>query len=113
MSTPPTETATLEARIIAWLQVVDGTPDADAAALVAPAVEAWVNQLPNIHRTLDDDWAADTWLGATMLGARLVRRRNSPAGIEAWNVDGAAYVRNQDPDVASLLRLDSRRPKIG
>ena len=113
MSEPTTPPETLEQRITAWLKVAAGTPDADATHLVAPAVEAWVDQLPSIHRDPAGDWAADTWLGATMLGARLVRRRNSPAGIEAWNTDGATYVRNQDPDVASLLRLDSRRPKIG
>lgn len=113
MSTDPTAPEDLEGRIIGWLQVLPGSPDAAAAAQVASAVEAWVNQLPSIH--LDDTgaWAADTWLGATMLGARLVRRRNSPAGIESWTSDVAAYVRNQDPDVASLLRLDARRPKIG
>ena len=111
----PTAPPDLESRIIAWLQAPAGSADAVTAATVAPAVEAWVDQLPNIHRQAQVDgpagWEPDTWLGATMLGARLVRRRNSPAGIESWTGDGAAYVRNQDPDVATLLRLDIRKPK--
>lgn len=50
-------------------------------------------------------WAADTYLGALMYAARLVRRANSPAGIEAFFETGVAYVQRTDPDVAMLLRL--------
>lgn len=52
-------------------------------------------------------WAADTYLGALMYAARLVRRANSPAGIEAFFETGVAYVQRTDPDVAVLLRLGS------
>ena len=50
-------------------------------------------------------------LGATMLAARLHRRRNSPGGIESFVADGAVYVSRQDPDVAVLLRMD--HPGVG
>lgn len=88
--------------------------DADAAAVVAPAVRGFVDALPAIRRTLTDTgetaWATSTALGAIMLAARLIRRRNSPAGIEAFTSDAAVYVSRQDPDVAQLLRVGPYAP---
>lgn len=96
----------------AWIA---GQPDFDAAQLVVPAVAAWVNRLP-LLRTVPgaegaEEWAPDVVLGATMLAARLIRRRNSPAGVEAFTADGAAYVSRHDPDIARFLRL--RVPQVG
>ena len=111
----PARAAELSLKVASWLQL-GGTPaagDAAALALVAPAVEAWVDGLPGIDRDTAGDWEPTTWLGAVMLGARLVRRRNSPGGIEAFAADGAAYVRTTDPDVATLLHIDKPRPRIG
>ena len=42
-----------------------------------------------------------------MLTARLHRRRNSAAGIEAMTELGATYVSRYDNDIARLLRIDS------
>lgn len=61
-----------------------------------------------------DDWPEDIVLGATMLAARLYRRRNSPAGFEAFNGEGAAYVQRNDPDIAQMLELGPYAgPRIG
>ena len=107
----------LAARALAWLGIpADETgPDVDAAPVVAGAVVGWLATMPGIDMTAAGDaWAPQTQLGAVMLTARLIRRRNSPAGIEAFTADGAAYVRRSDPDVASLLRLGAyARPQIG
>jgi hypothetical protein len=46
---------------------------------------------------------AEVYQGAVMLAARLVRRRNSPAGIETFS-DSVAYVSRWDPDIQRALR---------
>ena len=52
--------------------------------------------------------------GATLLAARLYRRRNSPAGVEAFGEFGAVYVMRNDPDIAQMLRLGYfARPGVG
>ena len=52
--------------------------------------------------------------GATMLAARLFRRKGSPAGVESFGSLGAAYVMRTDPDIAMLLKLGSwTRPQVG
>lgn len=120
------DSATLLGKALGWLGVkedrrVAGEPDFDAAELVAPAVVEWVEGLPGVDfvTTTDVDtgeqviteWDKRAELGAVMLTARLIRRRNSPAGVEAFTADGVAYVRRTDPDVANLLRLNY--PQIG
>ena len=57
------------------------------------------------------DWIVQ---GATMLAARLHRRKGSPAGVEAFGSLGATYVMRTDPDIAMLLKLGSwSRPQVG
>lgn len=106
------DAAQLEERVIAWLGVKAGTPDTVHAATVAPAVFEWVDSLPSIRRTAADPavWTKGTELGAVMLAARLVRRRNSPNGIEAFTADATAYVSREDPDVSRMLRLGPHKP---
>jgi hypothetical protein len=50
-----------------------------------------------------------------MLAGRLYRRRNSPAGVEAFSdLGGAVYVQRNDPDIALLLRTGAyARPMVG
>lgn len=55
-------------------------------------------------------WPDAIVAGATMLAARLVRRRNTPSGVEAFGSDGAQYVSRNDPDVAQLLGLGVHQP---
>lgn len=56
-----------------------------------------------------------TVLGANMLAARLVARRNSPAGVATFGSEGlTAYVVRNDPDVALLLKLGPYAvPRVG
>ncbi len=108
---------TLARAALEWLAIPQGStgPDVDASGPVAAGVVQFVDHLPSAPRNDDDGtWSPATILGATMLAARLIRRRNSPAGIEAFNETGASYVSRRDPDVARLLRMDAyAAPKIG
>lgn len=104
------------AAALQWLGIAaDATgPDVDAAVPVSAAVVAFVDGLPSIRRTDAGDWAPQTVMGATMLAARLIRRRNSPAGIEAFSDAGATYVARHDPDVSLMLRIELHAaPMIG
>lgn len=104
------------AKVIARLRLSDET-DVTEATEATEAVNAAVRSWPCGTSSLKGDeveaWPADTVLGATMLAARVFRRRNSPLGVEAIG-DGPVYVRRNDPDVAMLLRLgDNLTPRVG
>lgn len=99
------------------LQLTDDRDD-EYVATVVEAVNIQVRDMP-YPLTVEADpapaeWPADIQLGANMLAARLVRRRNSPSGVEAMTDQGAAYVSRNDPDVASLLRIGANaKPMVG
>lgn len=123
MTTAPTEVAGLPvggpatlAGVKAHLGIADARDDDRLAAIVA-AVNAKVRRWPCSEVAVNlADWtvAADVVEGATLLAARLFRRKNSPAGVEAFGAEGAAYVMRSDPDVALLLGLGShQRPAVG
>ncbi len=62
----------------------------------------------------DRVWPGDLVEGAMMLAVRLFRRRNSPAGVEAFGAEGALYVQRNDPDIAMLLELGAYAgPQVG
>lgn len=96
-----------------WLGIKQTStgPDVDAAMRVAPAVRSFVESIPDTP----DEWPDRVALGAVMLAARLVRRRNSPQGVAAFTTEGgAAYVSRTDPDVAQLLRIGQHAaPQVG
>jgi hypothetical protein len=107
MATP----TTLEA-VKVWLRLTDDN-DNDVAQAATDAANAYVVSLP-IWRGLVNNGGepivpANVTQGATMLAARLYRRRNSPGGIEAF-ADAAVYVGRTDPDVSRLLQLDHYAP---
>lgn len=80
------------------------------------AVCAAVNDLVSDWHGLDgDDEPGDRLkFGALMLAARVYRRRNSPAGVEALGELGPVYVSRNDPDLTMMLGLGNyRTPKIG
>lgn len=87
---------------------------------VVDAVNEYVKGLP-IAAGADTDPAPADWdafprvlLGSTMLGARLVRRRNTPDGVAAFAEGAPVYVRRNDPDVAQMLAIGaSRKPQVG
>lgn len=84
------------------------SPDEDDPdPVVADVVDA-VNALcPQWMTRPSGGWAAHHHLGATMLAARLYRRKDSPGGAVEFGVDGSAYVSGNWPDVAMLLGLGS------
>ena len=107
----------LTARALAWLGIplAQAGPDTEEAGHVAAAVHAWVSGLPaTARRAAGGPWRDDTEHGAVMLTARLIRRRNTPNGIESFTADSAAYVSRTDPDIAPLLGIGAHTyPAIG
>lgn len=88
-------------RVKTWLTLTDTADDALLADVVA-ATNAWVTGRPHIGETV----APDTTTGATMLAARLYRRRATPSGIDSIGADyGVVYVPRRDSDVDQLLGL--------
>lgn len=93
----------------------DDTTDDPELDAVVEAVNALVRRWPVAQAAVGATaWPAHITRGATMLAARLFRRRNSPAGVEAFSQAGPVYVQRNDPDVAMLLKLGSwQAPGIG
>lgn len=83
-------------------------PERDQLEPVVAAINALVPTW--IDPPGDDGFPANVTMGATMLAARVYRRRNSPAGVEAMGELGPVYVQRNDPDVAMLLGLGNFRP---
>lgn len=101
---------TTDALVKDWLRITDARDDA-VLAIVVPAVNNQVRGWRCSQVAVDaTDWPDRIVAGATMLAARLVRRRNSPSGVEAFSSDGAAYVSRNDPDVGQLLGLGVHSP---
>ncbi len=111
---PPGEGPTTLARVKARLRITDETDDDELTELVA-AVNSQVRAWPVSQAAVGlETWPEHIALGARMLVCRLYRRRNSPAGVEAFGEAGAVYVMRQDPDIAMLLKLGSwRKPAVG
>lgn len=91
----------LAARAAAWGKVPGGADEAMRDC--ARAAVAFVGSLPSGRAP----WTDTVALGATMLTARLYRRRNSPAGIESMTELGTSYVSRYDSDIARMLRIDA------
>jgi hypothetical protein len=71
-------------------------------------VRGWLTPAP------DGEWAAHHRYGATLLAARLYRRKDSPAGFQLQGMEGAVYVSRNDPDIAQLLGLGQfAPPRVG
>lgn len=87
---------------------VDRNDLADTVNAVCDLVLHWKGPPPAAG------WATRHQHGATMLAARIYRRRNSPAGVESFGELGPIYVQRNDPDVAQLLDLGTyTRPAVG
>lgn len=97
---------------------VDAARDARLQTRV-DATNAWVRSLPVAADSLTYSLAPPAWppyvtMGALMLCTRLWRRKDSPAGVEAFTEQGAVYVSRNDPDVAQLLQVGNYTPpKVG
>lgn len=96
--------------LIAWTRTSTPADDPTVAAVVA-AVNDEISRLP-VATDSDRGPGDAVKLAALMLGARLLRRRNSANGIETMTAEGTvAYVTRYDPDIARMLRLDA--PAVG
>lgn len=83
-------------------------------ARVTGAANAFARGTPKAQDVEADEWPADVVLGATMLAARLFRRRDTPQGVATFGDNAALYVQRTDPDVALLLGLgEYGRPAVG
>lgn len=83
----------------------EDTADDAALKIAVDAVNDFCSTLRLAAEVTEGQWPPRAVQGATMLASRLWRRRNSPAGVEAFAAAGALYVRRDDPDVAMLLGL--------
>lgn len=113
MTTPtPAYPATVDA-VAGWLGIPEngaGAVERGHIATVVPAVNSLVRQWHPTPEVLPDHIVA----GAVMLAARVTRRRNSPAGVEALGELGATYVSRYDVDLDRMLELgDHRRMIVG
>jgi hypothetical protein len=89
-------------------QVERARPDLFAVPVVDP-------RAPRIALPDPDSYEpdAEVYQAAVMLAARLVRRRNSPAGIESFAMS-VTYVSRYDPDIARALHADAwAHPAVG
>ena len=103
----------------AHLRITDNVDDVAITDAVV-AVNAKVQQF-RVAQVANLDEPAPTWdawphivHGATLLAARLWRRRNTPDGVAAFADAAPVYVRRHDPDVALLLQLgEHAKPAVG
>jgi len=96
---------------------IDGV-DTDDDVLIQACIDA---AEPEVTRARPDAWTEtttpadlpDAYRGGVMLAARLVRRRNSPAGIESFG-ESITYVAAYDPDLDRFMRRGRYRlPGVG
>ena len=103
-----------------WLDVADvkaqlrlsgaDTADDDLVVRCAAAVEPQVQRArPDFYPTVNPLITppvyapdAEVYQAAVMLAARLVRRRNSPGGVESFG-ESVTYVSRYDPDIGRAL----------
>lgn len=96
---PGAEDLTSVARTLRMLERAADEEDpvvADSVAAVNSLVPTWLDRPA-------DGWKPHHHLGATMLAARLYRRKDSPGGVAQFGMEGASYVSGNWPDIAMLL----------
>lgn len=87
--------------------------DATGLDLAVAATNAFMARIATPAGELGT-WGDDQKLGATMLAARVYRRRNSPAGVETIGDMGPTYVSRYDPDLEMLLGFGQwQTPRVG
>ena len=109
---------TTENAVRGWLDLPpapDEPATDDYSATVAVAVQAANGLVTRYCGDAPDSDAPDAYVaGATMLAARLYRRRNSPEGVQGITSDQVVYIARTDPDIARLLRIDAHlTPQVG
>lgn len=109
--TAPEQNPTSGPAVARWLGVTDSATELEYVELVTAAVNSFVRQFHPVPAD-GTEYPDHVVQGATMLAARLVRRRNSPAGVEAFTEMGPTYVSRFDPDVDRLLGMGPYRPLV-
>lgn len=108
----PVDPVVTSESVIAWSSLGSNV---DAASLddIVAAVDEFVRGIPAVVVFVTADpvpdpfpWPRRYVVGARMLAARLYRRRNSAEGVASFAAEGVLYVRRNDPDIVSLLRLN-------
>ena len=110
MTSPAADGPTSTDQVLGMLSLAEdeGGLVAASVAAVKALVRGWLAPAP------DGEWAAHHRYGATLMAARLFRRKDSAEGVLAFGVEGAAYVSRNDPDVALLLGLGAyATPRVG
>lgn len=114
--TPPVFTPAwlAPADVKAWLRLdgTDTTDDALVSACCAMA-EPYVERCRPEFVTDDGGYSpdAEAYRGGVMYAAREYRRRNSPAGVEAFG-DVTSYVARYDTDIERALHTGAWAPPI-
>jgi hypothetical protein len=103
----------LVADVKQWLKIpVTDTADDVLIGQCAGAAEPVVTRA-RPDAAADPTANPEAYQAGVMLAGKLVRRRNSPAGIESFG-DSVTYVAAYDPELALLLRRGSNRlPAVG
>lgn len=108
----PADPVVTSESVIAWSSLGSNVDEASLADIVE-AVDEFVRGIPAVVVFVSQDPAPDPFewprryvVGARMLAARLYRRRNSAEGVASFASEGVLYVRRNDPDIVSLLRLN-------
>lgn len=119
MSETPPELPAAEPTDLVKVKAQLGIPADDASedGRLVPIVAAvcdMVRDLPIASKALGEDtWPDRIVLGASMLGARLYRRKDTPDGVVDFGSDGPVYVQRNDPDIAQLLQLGAySKPRV-
>ncbi|MGY4645890.1 hypothetical protein [Cellulomonas sp. URHB0016] len=108
------------ADVKAWLRINDQDADDDDLVVRCCAMtEIYAARCRPEFTDLTVDPAvyepdAETYQGAVMYAAREVRRRNSPAGLQAFADGQVSFVARYDSDIERALRTGAwTRPGVG
>ena len=106
-----------QAAVRSWLRLGDSEPVEEIDRVCAD-VEIYVQiARPDMYDDAEPPvYRPDALVydAAVMLAAKVLRRRNSPGGVEAFAGIGVSYVAKYDPEIAQRLDLDLyRRPRTG
>lgn len=111
MTAPTGEGPTTVPKVLGMLSLTEDESGlvASSVAAVNSLVRGWLAPAP------DGEWAPHHTFGATLLAARMYRRKDSTEGVVAFGQEmGPAYVSRHDPDVAILLGLgEYATPRVG
>lgn len=99
--TSPSEPVVTDQSVATWLGMA--APD-DHVSVATAAVNVYVRE---VHG--DGDLSDAVQLGALMLAALIVRRRNSPGGVESFGDLDPSFVARWDPTISQLLGLGNHR----